>query len=41
MVSDMMDEKDADSWNMISLSIECDSIDQLEKVFQKCLKAEK
>ncbi len=35
MFSDMMGEKDADAGNMISLSIECNSIDQLEKVFSK------
>ncbi len=36
MFSDMMDENEgADAGNMISLSIECDSIDQLEKVFPK------
>ncbi len=35
MFSDMMGEKDADAGNMISLSIDCDSIEQLEKVFPK------
>jgi PhnB protein len=35
MFSDMMGEKDADCGNMISLSIECDNIDQLEKAFSK------
>lgn len=35
MFSDMMGEKDADAGNMISLSIECNGIDQLEKVFSK------
>ena len=35
MFSDMMGENGADAGSMISLSIECDSIEQLEKVFPK------
>lgn len=35
MFSDMMGEKEADAGSMISLSIECDNLDQLEKVFSK------
>lgn len=35
MFSDMMGEGEADAGSMISLSIECDNIDQLEKVFSK------
>lgn len=35
MFSDMMGENEADPGTMISLSIECDSIEQLEKVFPK------
>lgn len=35
MFSDMMGENEADAGSMISLSIECDSIEQLEKVFPK------
>ncbi|MEO6221394.1 MAG: VOC family protein [Ginsengibacter sp.] len=33
LCSDTMGEKDADAGNMLSLSIECDNVDQLEKVF--------
>lgn len=35
MFSDMMGEKEAEAGSMISLSIDCDGIDQLEKVFGK------
>lgn len=35
MFSDMMSEKDANAGNLISLSIECDNVDQLKKVFSK------
>lgn len=35
MFSDMMGETDADPGSMISLSIDCDSIDQLERIFPK------
>ena len=35
MFSDMMGEKEAEPGSMISLSIDCDSLDQLEKVFTK------
>ncbi len=35
MFSDMMGEKEAEACSMISLSIDCESIDQLEKVFCK------
>lgn len=35
MFSDMMGENEADAGSMISLSIECDTLDQLEKVFPK------
>ncbi len=35
MFSDMMGDNEADAGSMISLSIECDSVEQLEKVFPK------
>ena len=35
MFSDMMGKNEADPGSMISLSIECDSIEQLERVFPK------
>lgn len=35
MFSDMMGDNEADAGSMISLSIECDTLDQLEKVFPK------
>lgn len=35
MFSDMMGDKEAEPGSMISLSVDCDSLEQLEKVFPK------